>query len=350
MGTGQELAEDTQSSGNPVGIALNRENRPEVRTTAPYQRMADLDRGTGGESVANFLGWFSIGLGLAQITAPGGMSRLVGIENDDRNRALMRSIGLREITSGLGILSKQQPAGWVWSRVAGDALDLALLGRAMTSEENDRGRTVAATLAVLGVTVLDIMCAKQLSMQPETPANDGADEGIIKTKRSVTIGKPVEEVYAFWRDFENLPTFMRHLESVRVTGERTSHWVAKAPGGARVEWDAETTEDRPNELIAWRSVEGSDIYNAGSVRFVKAPKDMGTEVRVEMEYDPPFGKLGSKIAMLWREEPGQQIQDDLRHFKQVMELGEIVVSDATVKRGPHPARPYAEPVHAGQED
>ena len=351
MGMGHELTvSGSRSSGNPVGTALGDDSRPEAKTTAPYQRIADSDRGTGGESLANFLGMFSIALGVAQIAAPGGMSRLVGIDNDERNRALMRTMGLREITSGLGILSKQQPAGWVWSRVAGDALDLALLGRAMTDEENDRGRTIAATLAVLGVTMLDIMCAKQLSMQPDTVANEGADEGIIRTKRSITISKPVEEVYAYWRNFEQLPTFMRHLESVRVTGPTTSHWTAKAPGGKTVEWDAEMTEDQPNELIAWRSVEGSDIYNAGSVRFVKAPKDMGTEVRVEMEYDPPFGKLGSKIAMLWREEPGQQVQDDLRHFKQVMELGEIVVSDATVKRGPHPAQPYAEPVHAGQED
>ena len=351
MGMGHGVTVDEAgSSGNPVGTALGRESRPQIRKTGPYQRIADSDRGTGGESLADFLGLFSIGLGLAQITAPGGMARLVGIENDDRNRTLMRTMGLREITSGLGILSKQQPAGWVWARVAGDALDLALLGRAMSDEDNDRGRTVAATLAVLGVTVLDIMCAKQLSKQPDTVANAGADEGIIRTKRSVTIGKPVEEVYAYWRNFEQLPTFMRHLESVRVTSERTSHWVAKAPGGKTVEWDAEMTEDRPNELIAWRSVEGSEIYNAGSVRFMKAPKGMGTEVRVEMEYDPPFGKLGSKIAMLWREEPGQQVQDDLRHFKQVMEIGEIVVSDATVKRGPHPAQPYAEPVYAGQED
>ena len=351
MGMGHEVTvSDPPSSRNPVGTALSRDTRPEAGTTGPYQRIADEDRGTGGESLANFLGWFSIALGLTQVAAPGGIARLVGIDDDERNRALMRTMGLRELTSGLGILSKQQPAGWVWARVAGDALDLALLGRAMSDDENSRGRTVAATLAVLGVTVLDIMCAKQLSMQPDTEANQGSEDGIIRTKRSVTIGRPVEEVYAFWRNFENLPQFMRHLESVRVTGPRTSHWKAKAPAGATVEWDAELVDDRENELISWRSVEGSDIYNAGSVRFSKAPKDLGTEVRVEMEYDPPFGKLGSKVAMLWREEPGQQVQDDLRHFKQVMEIGEIVVSDATVKRGPHPGQPYAEPVHAGEED
>jgi len=110
-----------------------------------------------------------------------------------------------------------------------------------------------------------------------------------------------------------------------------------------VEWDAETTEDRPNELIAWRSLPGSKVYNAGEVRFFRAPGDRGTEVRVTIEYDPPFGKLASKVAMLWREEPGQQVADDLRHFKQVMETGEIVLSDATKQRGMHPAQPDDKP-------
>ena len=126
--------------------------------------------------------------------------------------------------------------------------------------------------------------------------------------------------------------------------ERRSHWVAKAPAGQTVEWDATTTEERENELISWRSDEGAMVYNAGTVRFQEAPGGRGTEVRVELEYDPPLGKIGSKVAMLWREEPGQQVQDDLRHFKQVMELGEIVVSDATKQRGMHPAQPDDKPV------
>ena len=128
------------------------------------------------------------------------------------------------------------------------------------------------------------------------------------------------------------------------TGERRSHWKAKAPAGQSVEWDAETTEDRPNELIAWRSTEDADVFNAGTVRFEPAPGGRGTEVRIELEYKPPLGKLGSKVAMLWREEPGQQVMDDLRHFKQVMETGEILFSDATKQRGMHPAQPSEEPV------
>jgi uncharacterized membrane protein len=244
----------------------------------------------------------------------------------------------------VAILSNQRPEKAVWSRVAGDMMDLALLGKTLSNPDNDRERTVIATANVLAVTALDVMTAKQLSKQPETVANAGADKGIIRTRRGITVRRPVEEVYSFWHTFENLPRFMRHLESVTVTGDRRSHWVATAPAGKTVEWDAEITEDRPNELIAWRSLPGSDVYNAGEVRFDPAPGNRGTEVRVAIEYRPPFGKLGSKVAMLWREEPRQQVADDLRHFKQVMETGEIVLSDATKRRGMHPAKPDNKPV------
>ena len=331
--------------GRGRGSALAEEQRPLRTSVEPYQQFAEEDRGTGGESLADFLGLFSIGLGLSQVLMPGVMSRVIGIDHEDeRNRLVMRLMGAREISHGLAVLSNQQPAKAMWSRVAGDALDLALLGKALSNPANHRGRTLFAVANVLAVTALDVMTAKQLSRQPKTIANAGADTGIIRTKRSVTVRKPIAEVYAFWRDFENFPQFMRHLETVTDIGDGRSHWVAKAPAGREVQWEAELTEDIENERISWRSVEGSDIYNAGSVEFMPAPGGRGTEIRVELEYDPPFGKLGSKVAMLFREEPGQQVQDDLRHFKQVMELGEIVISDATRQRGMHAAAPSGEPV------
>jgi uncharacterized membrane protein len=341
---GRTSGTDADGGGTAIGTALGEQARPRVAATAQYQRIANADRGTGGESLADFLGMFSIGLGLAQVLAPEGMSKICGIKDAEGNRPIMRALGAREISHGIAILSRQQPEMAVWSRVAGDALDLALLGKAMANPENSRGRTLFATANVLAVTALDVMCAKQLSMQPRTVANLGADKGIIRTKRSVTVARSPEECYGFWRSFENLPQFMRHLESVTVTGDRRSHWKAKAPAGQSVEWDADTIDDRPNELIAWRSAEGADVYNAGAVRFQPAPGGRGTEVRVELEYKPPLGKLGSKVAMLWREEPGQQVMDDLRHFKQVMETGEILFSDATKQRGPHPAQPDTKPV------
>jgi uncharacterized membrane protein len=347
MGTTIEAGTNTASADGgtaALGTALGERARPRAATTARYQRLANEDRGTGGESLADFLGVFSLGLGLAQVLAPASMSKICGIKDAEGNRSLMRALGAREISHGVAILSRQQPEKALWSRVAGDALDLALLGKAMANPENSRGRTLFATANVLAVTALDVMAARQLSRQPQTIANEGADKGIVRTKRSLTINKTPEECYAFWRNFENLPQFMRHLESVTVTGERRSHWHARAPAGVTVEWDAETIEDRPNELIAWRSTEDADVFNAGTVRFERAPGGRGTEVRVELEYKPPLGKLGSKVAMLFREEPGQQVMDDLRHFKQVMETGEIVLSDATKQRGMHPAQPDHAPV------
>lgn len=147
--------------------------------------------------------------------------------------------------------------------------------------------------------------------------------------KSLIINRPPEELYQYWRDFENLPRIMRHLESVRTTGEGRSHWVAKAPAGTSVEWDAEVTEDRPNELIAWRSLEGSEVENSGSVRFEPAHGDRGTVVKVEINYTPPAGALGKLVAKLFGEEPGQKALESLRAFKQFMETGEVVVSDGT---------------------
>jgi uncharacterized membrane protein len=145
----------------------------------------------------------------------------------------------------------------------------------------------------------------------------------IKVEKSVMINKPPEELYRFWRNFVNLPRFMNHLESVTPLGDDHSHWVAKAPAGARVEWDAEVYNERENELIAWRSLENADVNNAGSVRFRGVPHGRGTEVKVVLNYEPPGGKIGAAVAKLFGEEPGQQVEEDLHRFKQLMETGEV---------------------------
>lgn len=283
---------------------------------------------TTQEQIANGLGWFSIGLGLAEVLAPKAFANLIGSEG--RHTVLIRFMGLREITAGIGILTNRRPAQWVWARVAGDALDLACLGAAFTSPKADHGKLKAATAAVIGVTALDLYNAQQLS-------RDNNDSAV--RVHTMTINSSPEEVYRFWRDFENLPRFMSHLESVRITGDKRSHWIAKAPGGTTVEWDAEIIEDVPNKLIAWRSLEGADVENSGVVRFERAPGERGTEVRVEIVYNPPGGVLGAGIAKLFGEEPGQQIKGDLYRFKQVMETGEVVHSDSSIHRGMHPAKP-----------
>ena len=148
----------------------------------------------------------------------------------------------------------------------------------------------------------------------------------VKVERAVTIDKPREELYAFWRNFENLPRFMEHLVSVRVESPMRSHWEAKAPAGRTVEWDADIVNEVPNEIIAWKSVGEPDVPNAGAVNFSDAPGGRGTIVRVTLDWEPPAGKLGEILSHFFSEEPDHQIREDLRKFKQLMETGEITTS------------------------
>jgi uncharacterized membrane protein len=144
----------------------------------------------------------------------------------------------------------------------------------------------------------------------------------IKLARSVTINRSAEDLFRFWRNFENLPRFMNNLLSVTTQGKR-SHWAARGPLGKPVEWDAEIITEEPNRLIGWRSLEGSEVATAGSVHFTPAPGGRGTEVRVVMKYEPPAGKVGALIAKLFGEDPARQIREDLLRFKHLMETGEI---------------------------
>jgi uncharacterized membrane protein len=155
----------------------------------------------------------------------------------------------------------------------------------------------------------------------------------IKVEKTVTINKPADELYRFWHNFENLPRFMKHLKSVTVLDNQKSHWVANAPLGSSVEWDAYILEDRENEFISWASAEDADVDNSGFIRFTKAPGDRGTEVKVVLEYNPPGGVLASVVAKLFGEEPEQQIGDDLRRFKMLMEAGEIATTEGQPKGG-----------------
>ena len=148
----------------------------------------------------------------------------------------------------------------------------------------------------------------------------------VRVDRAITVNKPREDVYRFWRNLDNLPKFMDHLDCVKTVDERRSHWVAKAPAGRKMEWDAEIINEIENELIGWRSLPGADVDNAGSVRFADAGGDRGTEVRVSLQYNPPAGVVGALFAKLFGEEPGQQIENDLRQFKRMIETGELPTS------------------------
>ena len=149
----------------------------------------------------------------------------------------------------------------------------------------------------------------------------------LRVDETVTVNRGIEDVYKFWRNFENLPKFMRHLESVTVLDDRRSRWEAKAPGGRTVQWEAEIINEVDNRLIGWRSLEGAQVQNAGSVQFHPAPGGRGTVVRVELQYNPPAGIVGAMFAKMLGEEPSQQIREDLHRFKQVMEAGEVATTE-----------------------
>ena len=270
------------------------------------------------EQMARGLGWLSIGLGIAGVVAPRGVARLIGVKD---HPVLFQLLGLREIASGIGILTSRQPAGWLWTRVGGDAMDLALMGAAFTSENSNRPRLATATVAVASVTAMDMVCSEQLSRS--SPGKFHA----IHVEKSITVNRSKEDIYAFWHAFEQLPDFMNHLTSVKQTGDNRWHWIAKGPAGTKVEWDAEIINDKPNELIAWRSLEGADVDNAGTVRFERAPGGRGTKVTIKMDYNPPGGVIGAKIALLFGEAPEKQLEVDLHRFKQLMETGEIATTE-----------------------
>jgi uncharacterized membrane protein len=292
-----------------------------VQNRLQQRSRRSIERRPGrGEQLAKALGWFSIGLGVAEVLAPRAVARVIGIQP---HPLMMPLAGLREIAAGVGILTQPKPAEWVMARVAGDACDLASLACAVPSSHTNHTRLALATAAVAGVTVLDLLCAQQLSESKTVAAHNLPESRGVRVQQSLTINRDREDVYQFWRNFENLPRFMRNLESVEVVGEKRSKWVAKGPVGMQVSWEAETVEDVENELLRWRSVEGSQIDTTGSIQFRPAPGNRGTEIRVLMTYDPPGGQLGAAIASLFGASAEMEIKQDLRRFKQIIETGEV---------------------------
>jgi uncharacterized membrane protein len=238
------------------------------------------------------LGWFSIGLGLAQVLVPANVARLAGAEPTPRTTQLMRALGMREISSGIGILSGKRTEDWVRARVAGDMMDLALLGRLLLADSSDRGKTLASTVAVAGVTALDMLAAATLRKQnathsPRSTANMESDQGVKKVRRAITINRSPEDVAAFWKE---------HASNDKALSE--------------------------------------------TVRFVPAPGGRGTEIHLEQTYEKP-GAIASIIGKLRHDDPAQYTFDELFALKQILETGDVVISDAWINgpHKPHPAQP-----------
>lgn len=204
----------------------------------------------------------------------------------------------------------------------------AIGGGALTAFGLLRGQWSGYVLASLGGALvwrgITGVCPMYKSMGISTASEQSQG---IDVEQTIIINRSQEELYTFWRNFENLPQFMNHLESVTIKSDKRSHWVAKAPAGTTVEWDADITDERANEYIAWHSQPGADVENGGFVEFTPATGGRGTLVRVRLTYNPPAGKLGALVAKLFGEEPDQQISEDLRRFKRIMETGEIATTE-----------------------
>ena len=323
----------------------------ETMTTSPRQEWttsrANGDRShasspqRGAERLARALGWFSIGLGLAELAAPQALARAIGIADRrpwplarNGHASVLRFFGAREIATGIGILAERSPAPWLWARVAADLLDLSYLGSNMRKTSTDSARLGAAAAAVAGVTALDIACSRRLSA-PRSVASQVEADGFVRLVGSVSVNRPPDECYAFWRKLENLPRVMRYLESVVQTGDGRSHWKVCTPGGMRIEWNADITQDRPNELISWRARDGSMLPNDGALHFLPGPNGEGTLIHATLRYKPPGGKLAAAATALFGGPGAPQLKENLRRFKQVLETGEIITTEGQ----PHgPAR------------
>jgi uncharacterized membrane protein len=268
-----------------------------------------------GWPIAESLGWLSVGLGVAALFAPRTIGRLSGL---DDKQGLIRLVGARELASGVGLLSQPNKTPWLWARVMGDAIDLAVLATAHGQTQRGRSRALATAAVVAAITAADAAASLRHS---KFRRDDVAPD--VYVDRSIIVNKTPQECYAYWRDLRNIASFTRGLEKVIPLDERRSRWIAKVPGRADLEWIAELTEDKPGERLQWRSAEGAPFKHAASVSFRVAPGNRGTIVTVGMHYHTPGGSVGATVARFLGPDPFGEVRENLRRFKQLIETGEI---------------------------
>ncbi|HYE49175.1 MAG TPA: SRPBCC family protein [Azospirillaceae bacterium] len=212
----------------------------------------------------------------------------------------------------------------------GTALQLAplVVGGALAAVGIRRGGWLGYGMALAGLGVMQQAFTGKPDIAQWTGFGADHDSRAVTVTHTVTINKPAEDLYRFWRNFANLPRFMNHIERVDIIDDRRSHWVAKAPAGLRVEWEAEVTDEQEGRRIAWRAMENADVPNWGHVEFRPAPGGRGTEVHAVIRYEPPAGALGRAVARILGEEPQVQMREDLNRFKRLMETGEAGTGDS----------------------
>jgi len=323
MATASNFPSSTSAPGQPAA-------------DAPCAGAAGVAGGIRGDWLVRVLGALSAGTAVPQLLTPGAFCRAIGIGDGPRQGAATAVVGVREAAAAVGLLRWPSPV-WLWARVAGDVMDLTLLGLALKSPNNyDKRRTAAAIAAAVGITGVDVYAAATRSPR----------RAEVRLSASVTVATPAIQAYDLWRRLEVLPSFMAQLDEVTMTGPATSHWRASAPFGRTVEWDAEITGDVAGEWLAWRSLDNAAVYSEGDVRFIPAPGRRGTEVHVTLRYSMPAARLAAAAARYFGPHPSLRLDDDLRRFKQVAETGEVVRSEgapggkwARREFPQHPARP-----------
>lgn len=283
--------------------------------------MATNSRYSGETALARLhvpegLGMLSLGIGLAALFAPRSVGKLTGLR---KHPGLLQLIGVREVTSGIGLLSGRQTEAWLWSRVAGDVVDLAVL--AASNSSSRRSRTVGTAAVVAAITAADIVAAVQHSRARRTAAPSE-----VYVDHTIIVNKSPQECYAFWRQLDNIPRFSRRLRAVTSRENGESHWSMTLPGGGSLEWNSVLTVQRPGERLSWRSLTHEPFSHAGSVQFATAPGARGTFVTVSMHYRLPPAVSWSLVGFLGRD-PFGELREDLRRFKQLIETGEVATTE-----------------------
>jgi uncharacterized membrane protein len=276
------------------------------------------------DPLAVVVGWASLAAGVLLVAAPQRIARLLGMGAVPGAGVVTRSVGLRHLVSGVGILASRRPVGWLWFRAVGDVADLALLGVGAAIQGRGRpllGRWLAHHRRPAPVTIAAMATAGVVAVVDQAVAirltrHRGPHRSASVT---VTVERPQEEVYRRWRELQDFPRFMSHLELRPASARPAARPGSPGPTGAGAGWDADVVNEVPGQLIEWRSTMAADVDHAGTVTFEPDPSGRGTRVTVRVDYRPPGGLLGSLIAGLFGEHPRQQISDDLLRFKHVLE-------------------------------